>query len=383
MRPILIEKSHLEFLYYKKNLSLNEIAKIYHCGRDVIGRNLHKFQLPAKKSVREIKISKNRLRNLYTTEKLSTYKIAEIIGCDPKTIYHKLKKYRISTRPRKIVKIDKKKLEDLYLKRRFSLAKIGKIYKCCPVAILKKMRNENISRRTSWETNEKYKKTDFDGNLLTKAYLLGFRAGDLGVRRQSETTGSIKVGCNSTKPAQINLIRNLFKDYGPVWVGKPNKKGVRSIDILLNKSFSFLLPKEDKIDNWILKKRNCLAAFTAGYTDAEGNIGIYDKRARFRLGSYDIGILKSIYKNFKKLQIKSGLRLETKAGFVDKRGLIHNGDFWRITFNEKNSLLSLFKEIGPYLKHDDKIKAMKMALKNISDRNNKQSFSANKFIKNI
>lgn len=371
MKSILIERGRLNFFYCQKKLSLRDIAKIYNCDPGVISRNLYKLKLPVRNPIQEIKISKKKLQKLYTVEKLSTYKIAKIICCDPKTIYHKLKKYKISTRPRKIIEIDKSTLENLYLKRRLSLAKIGEIYDCCPAAILKKMKNENISRRTSWETNEKYKKTDFDGDLLIKAYLLGFRAGDLGVRRQSEITGSIKVGCNSTKPAQINLIRNLFKNYGPVWIGKPNVKGVRSIDILLNKSFSFLLPKEDKINNWILRKRGCLAAFTAGYTDAEGNIGVYDGRAKFRLGSYDIGTLRSIHKNLKKLKIKSHLRLETKAGFVDKRGLIHNGNFWRITVNEKSSLLDLFKEIGPYLKHTDKIRAMKTAIKNISDRNNK------------
>lgn len=371
MRSILIERDHLKFLYCQKNLSLRDIAKIYNCDPGVISRNLYKLKLPVRSPIQEIKISKKRLQKLYIIEKLSTYKIAKIICCDPKTIYHKLKKYKISTRARKIIEIDKSTLENLYLKKRLSLAKIGEIYDCCPTAILKKMRKGDFPLRKSWETNEKYKKTNFDGNPLIKAYLLGFRAGDLGVRRGSEITGSIKVGCNSTKNAQIKLIKSLFKNYGPVWISKPNEKEVRSIDILLNNSFSFLLPKEDKIDDWMLKKRNCLVAFSAGYIDAEGSIGIYDKRARFRLGSYDIGILRSIHQNFTKLKIKSYLRLERKKGFVDKRGLIHNGDFWRITINEKDSLLCLFKEVGPYLRHADRVKAMRIAIKNILRRNKK------------
>lgn len=371
MRKILIKKEILKTFYCDKSYSGRDIAKIYQCDSSVIFRRLREYKIPLKLLKQEIIIPEKKLAGLYLKKKLSTYKIARIYNCDPKTIYKKLKDYKIPTRPLKIIKISKNKLDDLYFKKRLSLKKISKLYRCNQVAIFKKMKRYDMNLRTPWETNIKYPRYNFSDDKIEKAYLLGFRAGDLGVRKTSKKTGTILVGCNSTKPAQIKLINQLFRNYGPVWIGKKNYLGVRSIDTSLNRSFNFLLPKKDKVASWILANKKYFAAYTAGYTDAEGSIGIYRNRAKFRLGSYDIGILKAINSLFLKRGFKALLTLETKAGFRDKRGVIHRGNFWRITINEKASLLFLFNLIGPYLKHSDRIRAMKKAINNIHKRNKK------------
>lgn len=176
------------------------------------------------------------------------------------------------------------------------------------------------------------------------------------------------MGCNSTKKAQVELIEGLFKKYGPVWVSKPNNKGVQSVDTLLNSSFSFLLPKEDKINRWITINKSYFSAYLAGYTDAEGCIKIYDGRARFRIGSYDIGILRELTRLLRKFKITTNLRKESTAGFIDKRGLIHRGDFWRMSVNNKGDLLKLFSLIRPYSKHADKIRDINLATHNVQKR---------------
>lgn len=369
MQAIKIKKKDLKRLYRDQLLSSRAIAKIFNCDQGVILRNLRKYSLRARHPKKKIKIPKRKLEEFYLKKRLSTYQIARLYKCDSKTIYKRLKEFGIPTRPRQKIKITKKVLRDLYFNKRFSLAAIGKLYNCNQVAIFKKMRKFGFSSRSSWETNEKHPKSDFSGNLLEKSYLLGFRAGDLGVRRTSKITGTIHVGCNSTKPAQIKLIKNLFKNYGPVWIGKPNKRGVQSIDTLINASFSFLLPKKDKINSWILKNKNYFAAYLAGYTDAEGSIGVYDNRAKFRLGSYDVRVLRDITRILIDRGIKAILQLERRKGTISKKGVIQRGDFWRITINEKNSLLSLFKLIGPSLRHSDRIRAMEKAIRNIKERN--------------
>ena len=361
-----INKEKLKFLYHKEFLSSRTIAKIYNCDHGVILRNLRKYNLSVRNPKRKIKIPKKELKDLYNKRRLSAYKIAKLYNCSPKTIYQKLKESKILIRPLKSVNIKKNELYDLYFKKRFSLVMIGKLYRCNPVAIFKKMKKYELPCRKSWETNEKHPKYNFSGNLDEKAYLLGFRAGDLGVRKTSEITGTIHVACNSTKLTQIQLIKDLFKRYGPVWISKPNKRGVQSVDTLVNSSFSFLLPKEDKISSWILKNKEYFVVYLAGYTDAEGSIGIYDNRAKFRIGSYDIGILREITKNLTNQGIKAILKLERKK----ETGKL-NGDFWRITINEKNSLTSLFQLIRLHLKHSDRIKAMERAIKNIEERNKK------------
>ncbi|MDP2926581.1 MAG: hypothetical protein Q8N65_00340 [bacterium] len=363
-------KESLKHLYCEKLLSSRDIAAKYGCDQGVILRRLRKFGIPIKHPTKEITIPENILEKLYVEEGLSTYKIAKKYHCDAKTVYKKLLKFQIPTRPRKVVKISRRELEHLYFKRCLSLSAIGKLYKCDPVAIFKKMRSLGFSLRKSWETGRKYPRYNFSGNLTEKAYLLGFRAGDLGVRQFGRFVKSIRVGCNSTKVAQITLIQKIFKRYGSVCIGRQLSNGVRNITATLNKSFSFLLPKEDKMPRWALKSKKYFLSFAAGYIDAEGSIGIYTNRAKFRVGSYDIGILRSLLKGFIRLGIKKAhLRLETKAGFVDRSGLRHNGDFWRITVNEKDNLLLLFDLIGPYLQHADRIRAMELARSNVEERN--------------
>lgn len=170
--------------------------------------------------------------------------------------------------------------------------------------------------------------------------------GDLGIRLSSERTKLIIVGSNTTKPEQVRLIKNLFNKYADVWVGNPNHKGVTSVSSILHPSFSFLLPKKDLIENWIKINNKYMIAFTSGYVDAEGSFGVYNNRARFRLGSYDKYIIKGISSWLKRHGLITLYRLEREK----KPG--QNGDFWRLTINDAKSLINLFRLLYPSLRHD-------------------------------
>ena len=57
-------------------------------------------------------------------------------------------------------------------------------------------------------------------------------------------------------------------------------------------------------------------------------------------------------------------RLESRKGKYNQ-----NDDFWRVSVNEKNSLLRLFSIIKPYIKHNKRLSDLIRAEKNILERN--------------
>src|SRR3989344_746024 len=193
------------------------------------------------------------------------------------------------------------------------------------------LKKNEIKRRSLSEANTIYPKRKFEGNLIKKAYMIGFRLGDLNVKKELNI---IITKGNTTIPEQVELIKNVYGCYGHFYVKK--KDGVYHISCSLDKSFSFLLKKEDNIPTWIIKKKNLFFAFLAGYTDAEGCIKINQNRARYRVGSYDKNLLKQVYLKLIKFGLTPTYRLETKAGTIHK-GLRMNGDFYRVSVNKKDS----------------------------------------------
>src|SRR3972149_4738373 len=194
------------------------------------------------------------LERWYIQGHLSTYDIAAKSGCDSKTVYYWLKKYKISTRPRKIVATNKTALEKLY-KSGFSLKEIGKQIGCTPSAVLRKFRKFDISTRSPWEANTFHIKYKFSNNSLEKAYLIGFRIGDLNVAQRSPIS-SIIVKSNTTRVEQVLLLKKLFSKYGPVWISRPKSKpSVYHFTATVNNSFSFLLTKHSSIPRWIVRSK--------------------------------------------------------------------------------------------------------------------------------
>ncbi len=360
-RKIIIPKSRLRFLYTERKFSARRIANIFNCEQTAILNRLREYNIPIKYLKKKVIVSKKQLEDLYIKKGLSTYKVAEKFNCTSGTIYRNLKLHKIKTRPLKRLNLTKKELEELYINKRFSLSRIAKVYKCSASGILKKMRQYKIPSRDLSEANTKHVKTDFNGSNIEKAYILGFRIGDLGVREEKNL---VKIGCGTTKSAQIKLIKDLFNKYGPIWISKTDRRGAKHIDCSLNSSFKFLLTKHKSIPNWILKNNKNFFSFLAGYTDAEGNIGVCDSRARFRIRSYDKGILRDIDTKLKLFSIRSLFSLDKEA-HIDKGGVRHNKDSWQVVINEKESLLRIFNKIGFLLRHQKRKRNLLKAKKNV------------------
>lgn len=264
--------------------------------------------------------------------------------------------------------ITRESLEELYINKHLSTWKIAEVLGCARSTVYAKAILFKIPVRTRAESHIIYPRKVFSGDLLEKAYLIGFRIGDLRVRKCYENSKTLSVDCASTKTEQIDLIKRLFLRYGKVWIEKPNKKGAIQIECRLDLSFEFLLPKNPA--TWIFKTRKCFFSFLAGFTDAEGSIFISANQAKYALGNYDIVLLEKIKKCLEKNNLKPHrITRSIRQGLIASNGYRYNHDYWTLTIGRKKDLIRLFNLLTPYIKHKNRINQMEIAIKNIEERN--------------
>ncbi len=345
MNKISILEQVLKKLYIDKKLSTRVIAKVHGCSQGVIRRELKEHGIKIRQPTKEIIISKEYLCELYVNKGLSTYRIAELYNCDNKTIHRKLRQFGIPTRSIIKIPIPKEELYRLYHVEKLPLSRIAKRFSCCVDPIFDRMKEYGIPSRTMSEAKTIYPKQDFSGDLVEKAYLIGFRLGDLNVYRDYD---SVCVQSSTTILEQVELIGSLFNKYSKV-NAKKCKDGAYHNQVRLNKTFEFLLPKEDLIEDWILNNDLYFVAFFAGYFDAEGNVQLYKNRLRLRIRSCDKNILYSMHQKLQTLGVRNIFRLELSAGIYKNKKL--NKDFWCLSINRQQDIIELSKGVFPHLKH--------------------------------
>jgi len=376
-----IDKQTLRELYGNRRLSISRIALKLGYSNTPIHRLLKDYKVKIRtisQAKEKFNISKRELKNLYCVQKISTEQISKRYGCNHVTILNRMKKYRIKSRGllglTKPIKISKEKLEYLYYDRNLSIAKIAKILHKSKGGIERKIKYFDIKTRNINNRACKYKKFDFSGNLNEKAYMIGFRIGDLYI---TQTKNLILSHCSTTKRNQVRLIKNLFSPYTTPHVVRA-KRGTFEITTHLNKTFSFLLPKQDNIESWVLENPQYFWAFFAGYSDAEGCIHLhraYGKQskpfAEFLLNSYDKNILIQIWNGFKKANvITQPPKIKTFKGTpLGNKGHVYNNDMWMLVVSRKESLWKLIHYWKKHSRHKDKQTAIEKAKRNIILRN--------------
>lgn len=264
------------------------------------------------------------------------------------------------------IKISQKRLEFLYLKKQFAPKRIAKIFNCDRMTISNRLEEFKILKRSSSEARMRYKKFDFSGNLLEKAYMLGFRIGDLNVYQKSANSELIVARCNTTQMVQVRLLKQLFYKYGKVTISEG--KYSTNINCYLNKSFDFLLPKFINVPSWITREDQTSSAFVAGYADAEGNFLLNQKKARFKIDSYDVKILKWIASWLKTFDINVKIRRIGKVGNLRSNGSRFKHDIWRLNINDAFSLAEFIGMIKPFIKHQARLKHLEICETNIRQR---------------
>jgi hypothetical protein len=279
------------------------------------------------------------------------------------------------------IKLAESELRDLYLRQGWSTLQIAEYYQCSVDTITRHFEEFGIPLR-SWSqaTLNRFgileKLKDFSGDPREMAYLLGFRIGDLAVKRWSEGSEAVIVDCGTTVQEQVNLIRELFEPYGRVRVKEfVNKNGVRQFDVhcTLNASFEFLLDPARCVPRWILADDELFLFFFAGYVDAEGSFYLHSPISApygvFDLLSTDKELLHQCHEKLKALGIRcSKFSLRRRAGLLSRLGKRNRKDVWGFQVAERASLLLLIDQLSPYLRHGKRVSDSRLVKVNVQRR---------------
>lgn len=231
---------------------------------------------------------------------------------------------------------------------------------------MSRLKMYGIKTRTIQEgkalTPPKYPRKDFDGTKSDMAYLIGFRLGDLHVRKTHPNSPTVQVQTNSTRTEQVDLMKDLFSLYGHIRVNGPDKRGATKVRCFLNNSFSFLVPKSGEIPSWIVPSKRYSLSFLAGYIDAEGFCGLNIRgQPFFGTKSQDKSILSVIQSS-----ILPRLAVHTKLHFVRAAGSVMNNircnkDVYGIFVYNRKDLKRILNVLLPLLRHQKRrIDALKV-----------------------
>lgn len=379
---VLISKSLLRNLYIAERLSISLIANKLNVSGKAVHNRLREYRIPTRSisvAKRNLGITKAELKELYLVKKLSMSAIAKLYGCTHATIVNYFKYFNLHSRGhlglRKPISTSESQLRDLYETKKFYLDDIAKKLNCSRRGLIKRMHKYSIKLRgNAVRKHWRYKKKSFDGILEEKAYMIGFRLGDLNVKNTNQV---VVVRGSTTIPAQVKLIESLFSKYGGVSTTIA-KRGTYEQNIFLDRSFDFLLPKHDRIEEWIYNCPRCSLAFIAGYTDAEGHICVRKYKngctaSGFEIQTYDKNIIRQIWEVLNKLNINSPRPSISKpAGYISSNGVKHNGDTWRISIYSKEAVWKLTNYMEHSMRHGNKTPVLKKIKRNILDRNQKR-----------
>ncbi|MEK7278247.1 MAG: hypothetical protein AAB427_12935, partial [Chloroflexota bacterium] len=239
---------------------------------------------------------------------MTTHEIGKLFGVSDDIVRYRMQQLGIPRRDKFVatqgprpntrrLKLDCHELYQLYVVEDLDTTDIGRRYGVVGDTVRKHLEECGIARRDKSAAAIQYPRYDFSGDLREQAYLIGFRLGDLWVKPTNDGSFSttITVTCTTTREEQIDLFCELFAQYGHVSV-TPGRDGNHVAACHLNRSFDFLVPKQDCIPSWILEDLELFVPFLAGYTDAEGCFNVpADGYALFRLQSYDVIILRQIH----------------------------------------------------------------------------------------
>lgn len=256
-------------------------------------------------------------------------------------------------------------LSKLYWQAGLSLAKIGSRLNCSWSTVANRLREANIPLKKKTEMRVKYRKKPFQGSLEEKAYILGFRLGDLNVYKPYKNSKILVIRCHTTIRSQAYLIRSLFYEYGGVKISKSPHNGF-TINCFVDNSFAFLLPKI--LPKWVFQSAKTALPFIAGYIDAEGTFGLNQGKGRLKVDAYDFLVLRNICKFLRMKRMVVKFRHIAAKNSPHYGGGQWNGNLWRLSINSAQSLEIFTKMIYRHLRHAQRRKDAAIVLRNIHSR---------------
>ena len=245
----------------------------------------------------------------------------------------------------------------LYVVEGLSTKAIGVLLGHSESVVRRRLIAAGIERRPSGQA--RFARRDFGGDPLERAYLLGFRLGDLNVELRQT---SVVVKCTSTRAEQVALFTRLFEPYGHVYtdeatIARRLRQSV-GMQVFLNRTFEFLLPKEDRVPEWVLAEDEAFFAYVAGYLDAEGYVkagrALADGQPEIRVEvrSYDRQTLRQLGEGLNERGIRCPpAAVCVLAGYTNRAGVRSNEDLWRLGIGRTEALHRLFGRIDPFIRH--------------------------------
>lgn len=256
-----------------------------------------------------------------------------------------------------MIEIDRDNLERLYINQKLAGREIAKILDVSPWTVWNRLELFKIPVRKQIP----HPKITFSGDVKEKAYMLGFRTGDLYVMKKSQNC--IKVDGGSSQLIFTRIFENIFGKYGIIKIyerkGRITEKSFKVISYL-DSSFEFLVEKLNEIPKVIMDNNEQFLSFLAGYSDAEGSWIIANniqkvgksKDSIFSLGSCDRIILNQIHQKLIEYGLNSHIYLSKKAGTSTKLGK-YKEDFYRVRVYGKDAA-KLAGMTLPFIRHERK-----------------------------
>jgi hypothetical protein len=316
---------------------------------------------PGEAAMRRIELDDDEIVRLYVEERLRAKAIGEMVGCSDAKVYAVLEAARIPRSSRARLPLDE--AIRLYQHEGWSLTRLGARFGVCGSTVRRHLQEAGVRTRDPTESRQPFGRRSCPTSQPFRAYLLGLVWGDFSVRRHGRAGQTLSVGSSTTDPCQVDLIREVFSPFGPVYDWN-NRTFRASLDL----SFDFLEAKyEGTIPDWV-RTPEIDSAFAAGYIDAEGSFGVYEGRARFKLDAYDRAVLHWLHAWCRRIGVRSRLRRVAQEGSPRPDGGTFNRDLWRVNVNAGPALLRLIATLEPYLRHAGRRDAASRARANVLHR---------------
>jgi hypothetical protein len=226
-----------------------------------------------------------------------------------------------------------------------------------------------VGPRTN-RTGYKYWRGPFSGGETERAYLLGYRAGDLNAFQPSANTVVARV--STTHQAMLEMFERTFAPYGHC-EAVPRQVFLTGYDwqirAILGNSFSFLVTKPAHPPN----ETNHFYAFVAGFSDSDCNWSVNNGNGKthykFALTSADYKLLGELKVSFEKKGYHPLLAItrekdtvKVMKGLRETRQITLKKDTWALKMNRKEEVKALARVILPFSRHSEKMRRMCLVL---------------------
>jgi hypothetical protein len=264
-------------------------------------------------------------------------------------------------------------LDGLHNGKRVSLLRISKDTGKSYTAIWGLCRALGIQTRSVAEaqansaaSRSKHKRTPFGGSEEERAYMLGFKNGDLTAWQVSGT--AVMVTSTTTHPAFSEVFRSLFGRYGHVYEYPMDEEGRGykwKVGVRLDNSFRFLIQSQEASLEGVSKSRREFLAWFAGIVDSDGHVRVTNSSGYARAVIAVYSTNRTFLVKLRDLSAGLGVHfdgphLTAKEGTTTPKGITYRKDFSNIAVQRSAEAQSLLGELP--LRHAEKLERRRLAL---------------------